>query len=145
LLVQVDIDNREIYAAFLRNHGFLPIPVKTASDALTVAPHVDVIVTEALLPGQIDGIEFISRLKPCERTKTIPVIVLTACAWREEHERAENAGCDTFLTKPCLPQCCEKWTVFSRPHISATCMTQRLNELADHRWLPADSTLLKGN
>src|SRR5271154_873209 len=103
LLVQVDGDGRAMYAKFLRRHGFLPIPVKTASDALTVAPHADVIVTETLLPGRIDGIEFIGRLKRDERTKTIPVIALTVCAWQTERERAEKAGCERFLAKPCLP------------------------------------------
>src|SRR3984893_8965865 len=103
MLVQVDVDNREGYAAFLRQHGFLPIPVATASDALSVAPHADVIVTETLLPGRIDGIEFIARLKGGERTRTIPVVVLTVCAWPAERERAEHAGCDAFLSKPCQP------------------------------------------
>jgi two-component system cell cycle response regulator DivK len=103
LLVQVDVDSRELYAALLRRHGFLPIPVATASDALSVAPHADVIVTETLLPGRIDGIEFIARLKGGERTSTIPVVVLTVCAWPAERERAEHAGCDAFLTTPCQP------------------------------------------
>jgi two-component system cell cycle response regulator DivK len=103
LLVQVDVDQRERYAAFLRHHGFLTIPIATASDALRLAPHADVIVTETLLPGRIDGFEFIARLKRDERTKTIPVIVLTVCAWHAERERAEKAGCDAFLANPCLP------------------------------------------
>jgi CheY-like chemotaxis protein len=103
LLVQVDTDSRELYAAFLRRHGFLPITVKTASEGLTVAPHADVIVTETLLPGRIDGIEFIARLKGGERTRTIPIVVLTVCAWPAERERARDAGCDVFLTKPCEP------------------------------------------
>ncbi len=30
-----------------------------------------------------------------------PIIVLTACAWDAERERATNAGCDLFLAKPC--------------------------------------------
>jgi two-component system cell cycle response regulator DivK len=103
LLVQVDSDGRAMYTKFFRHHGFLPIPVATASDALSVAPHADVIVTETLLPGRMDGIEFIARLKGSERTRTIPVVVFTVCAWPAERERAEQAGCDVFLTKPCLP------------------------------------------
>jgi len=51
----------------------------------------------------MDGIEFIARLKRHERTKRIPVIVVTACAWKSDCERAEEAGCDVFLSKPCLP------------------------------------------
>jgi CheY-like chemotaxis protein len=37
-------------------------------------------------------------------TKTIPVVVLTVCAWPAERERAEHAGCDVFLTQPCQPE-----------------------------------------
>jgi two-component system, cell cycle response regulator DivK len=103
MLVQADADSREMYTEFFRYEGFLPVPVSNARDGLTVARKADVIVTSLLLPGDIDGIEFIARLKRDERTKRIPLIVLTACAWKSERERAEKAGCDVFLAKPCLP------------------------------------------
>jgi two-component system, cell cycle response regulator DivK len=103
LLVQADADSREMYTEFLRYEGLLPVPVSNARDGLTVARKADVIVTGLLLPGDIDGIEFIARLKRDERTKRIPLIVLTACAWKSDRERAEEAGCDVFLAKPCLP------------------------------------------
>ena len=54
------------------------------------------------LPG-MDGWEVTSRLKKDARTKHIPIIALTAHALTEERERAEQAGCDGFLAKPCLP------------------------------------------
>ena len=103
LLVQADADSREMYTEFFRYEGFLPVPVSNARDGLTVARKADVIVTGLLLPGDIDGIEFIARLKRDERTKRIPLIVLTACAWKSDRDRAEEAGCDVFLAKPCLP------------------------------------------
>ena len=103
LLVQADADSREMYTEFLRYEGLLPVPVSNARDALTVARKAHVIVTGLLLPGDIDGIELIARLKRDERTKRIPLIVLTACAWKSDRERAEEAGCDVFLAKPCLP------------------------------------------
>jgi two-component system cell cycle response regulator DivK len=103
LLVQADRDSREMYAEFFRHEGVLPIPVSNARDGLTVAQQADVIVTGLLLVGDIDGIEFIARLKRDERTKRIPLIVLTACAWSSDRQRAEEAGCDIFLAKPCLP------------------------------------------
>ena len=103
LLVQADRDSREMYAEFFRHEGFLPIPVSNARDGLTVARGADVIVTGLLLLGDIDGIEFIARLKRDERTKQIPLIVLTACAWKSDRQRAEEAGCDIFLAKPCVP------------------------------------------
>ena len=103
LLVQADADSREMYTEFFRYEGLLPVPVSNARDGLTVARRADIVVTGLLLPGDIDGIEFIARLKRDERTKRIPLIVLTACAWKSDRERAEEAGCDAFLAKPCLP------------------------------------------
>ena len=74
----------------------------------SVAPIADVIIAGILLPGHMDGIEFIAQLKADQRTKSIPVIVLTTCAWKTERDRAENAGCDMFLAKPCLPDDLER-------------------------------------
>lgn len=50
----------------------------------------------------MDGVELVTRLKGDDGTKSIPVIVLTACAWQSDRDRAA-AGCEVFLTKPCLP------------------------------------------
>lgn len=104
LLVQPERDDREMYTEFLRQRGLVPIPISTASDALAVAARADVIVTGVLLPGQMDGIEFLTKLKADDRTKNIPIIVLTSCAWQSDRERATKAGCDVFLAKPCLPE-----------------------------------------
>ena len=103
LLVQPCDDGRDMYVEFLRHHGFAVIGVSDAWDALIVAPNVDVIVTGILLASSIDGHELIARLRNDERTNQTPIIVLTACAWTTERERAERAGCDAFLEKPCLP------------------------------------------
>ena len=104
LLVQPSGDDGlEMYEEFLRHQGFAPIAVTNGSDALSAAPQADVVVTGILLTGTIDGIELISRLRAEERTKHIPIVVLTSCVWPTERERARSAGCDVFLPKPCLP------------------------------------------
>jgi two-component system cell cycle response regulator DivK len=103
LLVQPECDDRDMYAEFFRHHGWRALPVSAAHDALRIAPSADVIITSILLPGHMDGVEFIAQLKADDRTKGIPVVVLTTCAWNAERERAENAGCAAFLVKPCLP------------------------------------------
>ena len=103
LLVQPCDDGMDMYSEFLRDHGFAVIGVSDAWDALTVAPKADVIVTGILLASSMDGVELIARLRHDERTNHTPIIVLTACAWKTERERAAHAGCDVFLSKPCLP------------------------------------------
>jgi two-component system cell cycle response regulator DivK len=104
LLVQsLRDDGLEMYAEFLRYSGLAPVAVSNATDALTFAPEADVIVTGINLDGHVDGVEFVSRLRGDDGTMHKPIIVLTACAWRRDRERAEHAGCDVFLSKPCLP------------------------------------------
>jgi CheY-like chemotaxis protein len=54
------------------------------------------------MPG-MDGWEATRLLKGDERTKHIPVIALTGHALNGFLESAKLAGCDAFVTKPCLP------------------------------------------
>jgi CheY-like chemotaxis protein len=61
------------------------------------------ILMDLSLPG-IDGWEVTARLKKDTRTRDIPIVALTAHALQEERERAERAGCDAFVAKPCLPE-----------------------------------------
>lgn len=96
-------DGLEMYAEFLRYHGFAPVAVTNVHDALTVAPAVDVIVTGIRVPGPFDGIDLVRRLRAKEEAKQTPIIVLTACVFPRDRERAARAGCDVFLPKPCLP------------------------------------------
>jgi two-component system, cell cycle response regulator DivK len=74
---------------------------------MTDSAHVhgaDVIVTGIRLPGDIDGAGLIVRLRVDDGTKHKPIIVVTACAMDTDRKRAENAGCEVFLPKPCLPE-----------------------------------------
>jgi len=104
LLVQPGRDDGlEMYAEYLRYSGLAAIAVSSAEDALTFAPEADIIVTGIALDDTVDGVELVSRLRGEDGTMHKPIIVLTACAWRRERERAEHAGCDVFLSKPCLP------------------------------------------
>ena len=52
------------------------------------------------MPG-LNGWEATRRLKTGERTKDIPIIVLTAHALDHYRDVAVAAGCDAFLSKPC--------------------------------------------
>jgi CheY-like chemotaxis protein len=92
-----------MYAEFLRYHGLAVIPVTDARDALMLAPRADIVVTGIILDGPMDGVELVSRLRHDDCTRSTPIVVLTACAWPKDRERAEGAGCDVFLPKPCLP------------------------------------------
>ena len=104
LLVEPPEDDRPMYAEFLRANGFNVTEVDSTDDGLSAAHGADVIVTGVRMPGSFDGIELVRRLRDDERTKSKPLIVLTACTFEPDQSRAFAAGCDVFLPKPCLPE-----------------------------------------
>ena len=98
-------DNVEMYAAYLRFEGLRVIEASNGLEALdkAVAELPAVIVMDLSLPG-LDGWEATRRLKADPRTRRIPIVALTGHALAGSSERAKEAGCDAFLTKPCLPE-----------------------------------------
>ena len=104
LLVQDRPDDRTMYAEYLRLRGFAPLEITTTDQALSLAGNADVIVTGVRVSGSFDGLELVRRLRADVRTQSKLIIVLTAWALDPSREQAVAAGCDVFLTKPCLPQ-----------------------------------------
>jgi two-component system cell cycle response regulator DivK len=103
LLVVSSDDDRLMYAQYLRFTGFTPVECPTTDAALAQAPNADIIVTGIRVQGSCDGIELIRRLRADPGTAHKPLIVLTACVLEHHRTRAQQAGCDAFLPKPCLP------------------------------------------
>jgi two-component system, cell cycle response regulator DivK len=103
LLVDSAHDDRTMYAEYLRACGLNPIEIENTADALTAARKADIVVTGICVPGPFDGVELIRRLRSANGTHDKPIIVLTACAFEPDQQRAFAAGCDVFLPKPCLP------------------------------------------
>jgi CheY-like chemotaxis protein len=63
----------------------------------------DVILMDLSLP-ELDGWEATRQLKNDPRTQHIPIVALTGHALADHSREAREAGCDAFLTKPCLPE-----------------------------------------
>lgn len=64
----------------------------------------DVVVTDLNIPG-IDGYELTRRLKQDPRTRAVPVLAVTGyAAFAADPSRAQRAGCDAVLEKPCSPE-----------------------------------------
>jgi class 3 adenylate cyclase len=59
----------------------------------------DLIALDVMMPG-LDGIEVCRRLKNDERTRLIPIVIMTSLDQRADKIRAIEAGADDFLTKP---------------------------------------------
>ncbi len=97
-------DGREMCVEYLSFCGFGVAEAANGVEALRKAAEAlpDLILMDLSLPG-LDGWEVTRRLKADPRTAHIPVIALTAHALGSEAQRAHEAGCASFITKPCLP------------------------------------------
>ena len=105
LIVDDFADNREMYTQFLEFSGFRVAEAQNGHEALdkAFALRPDLIVMDLSLPG-LDGWEATRRLKADDRTRAIPIIALTGHALAGHSKGAMDAGCDAFITKPCLPE-----------------------------------------
>ena len=104
LVVEDYQDAREMYAAYLSFSGYRVAEATNGIEAIerTLELLPDIILMDLALP-RMDGWEATRRLKDDERTKHIPIVALTGHALAGHAEGARQAGCDAFVTKPCLP------------------------------------------
>jgi CheY-like chemotaxis protein len=104
LLVEDDPLAREGYAEFLETGGFRVAQCGSAEDAYSQSLELvpDIVVTDIALPGR-DGFTLAADLRVQARTRSIPVVAMTAYWASDVHERADRAGMTAILMKPCQP------------------------------------------
>ncbi len=104
LVVDDFADNREMYSEYLSFSGYDVIEARNGKEAVDAAQArlPDIIIMDLSLPV-MDGWEATRRLKADDRTRRIPVVALTGHALAGHSKGAKDAGCDSFLAKPCLP------------------------------------------
>jgi len=101
LLVEDNEMNRDMLSRRLERKGY---SVVTAHDgeqghSLACSEMPDLILMDISLPLR-DGWEVTRLLKKNESTQHIPIIALTAHAWVTDRDKAFEAGCDDYDTKP---------------------------------------------
>lgn len=105
ILVVEDYDDaREMYVEYLTFTGFSVESATNGLEAIEMTHRLkpDLVLMDLALP-KLDGWEATRRLKSDPATSSIPVIALTGHALAGHAERAREAGCDSFITKPCVP------------------------------------------
>jgi len=105
LVVDDYSDAREMYTEYLEFSGFDVVQAGNGIEALerAIDSAPDIILMDLSLPV-MDGWEATRRLKADTRTASIPIVALTGHALAGISEGAKRAGCDAFVTKPCLPE-----------------------------------------
>jgi two-component system cell cycle response regulator DivK len=110
LLVEDNEMNRDMLSRRLARKGYEVAIAVDGQQGIDMAHSQtpDLILMDMSLPV-VDGWEATRQLKAAAETKAIPVIALTAHAMVGDREKAVEAGCDDFDTKPIeLPRLLEK-------------------------------------
>ena len=101
LLIEDNEMNRDMLSRRLIRKGYevlLAIDGKNGVD-VALAERPDLILMDMSLPV-LDGWEATRRLKAAPETKHVPIIALTAHAMSSDRDKALEAGCDEYDTKP---------------------------------------------
>ncbi|NJK35965.1 MAG: response regulator transcription factor [Oscillatoriales cyanobacterium SM2_2_1] len=101
LLIDDDPIISEMVSLNLETAGY---QVSLANDgikgqALAIQLQPDMIILDLMLP-RVDGFTVCQRLRRDERTKEIPILMLTAMGQTQDKVEGFNAGADDYLTKP---------------------------------------------
>jgi CheY-like chemotaxis protein len=110
LLVEDNEMNRDMLSRRLARKGFEVVIAVDGRQGVDMARSEgpDLILMDKSLP-ELDGWEAVGELKADEATQQIPIIGLTAHAMAGDREKAIEAGCNEYETKPVqMPQLLEK-------------------------------------
>jgi len=93
--------NLKLTDILLRKEGYKVHTAADAEEALKLLRgfRPDLMLVDIQMPG-MDGLELTRRLKRNPLTRDIVVVALTACAMKEDEQKALAAGCSGFITKP---------------------------------------------
>ena len=101
LLVEDNEMNRDMLSRRLQRKGYCVVTAEDGEKGVLLARSEtpDLILMDISLPV-MSGWEVTRLLKANEATRHIPIIALTAHAWVTDREKAIEAGCDDYDTKP---------------------------------------------
>ena len=105
LLVEDEPAIQELIAANLMRAGHHVVRAGDAETAQRIVRDAlpDLILLDWMLPG-MSGVEFARRLRGEERTRTIPLIMLTARGEEQDKVMGLESGADDYITKPFSPR-----------------------------------------
>jgi two-component system cell cycle response regulator DivK len=105
LLVEDNLHNRRIFSGILTHYGYSVVEAINGEEAVEKAQQIQptIILMDLSLPV-MDGWEATKRIKEIEELRQVPIIALTAHAMAGDEDRAKEAGCDGYLSKPISPK-----------------------------------------
>src|ERR1700761_8874993 len=101
LIVDDNPINMKLARVLLMQEGFEVREARDAEEAIEILKsfHPRLILMDVQLPG-LNGLDLTRRLKASPDTRDIIIVALTAYAMKGDEDKAREAGCDGYLTKP---------------------------------------------
>jgi len=105
LVVEDEPAIQELIAYNLKQAGHQPLRADNAEQAMNLVQSAlpDLVLLDWMLPGQ-SGIDFARRLRTDKRTRTVPIIMLTARSDEQDKLTGLDTGADDYITKPFSPR-----------------------------------------
>ena len=105
LLVEDEVDIREMLTFSLERGGFKVVAAETAEEALDIldGPLPNIVIIDWMLPG-MSGIDLARKLRRDTLTSDLPLIMLTARGEESDKLKSFDAGIDDYVTKPFSPK-----------------------------------------
>ena len=103
LIVEDDIDARQMYAEHLRSKGWTVFAAADGRSGLTKVMELtpDAVVLDLAMP-RVDGWTVLREMRASSMTAHIPVVVVSAIP--DARDSAIELGADAYLAKPCSPE-----------------------------------------
>ena len=142
LLVDDDLDTRQMVTILLKTAGLEIQTVGTGSEALALLgiERVDIILLDIMLPD-VDGLNLLETIR---RISDIPILMLTAVSHAEIMQQAYILGADDYIVKPFTRE-----KLLDRIYRLANKTTAPVQTLVPswtrHYWLDADNHILVHN
>jgi two-component system alkaline phosphatase synthesis response regulator PhoP len=101
LIADDNLQNRELLEAYLGDDGYEIAMACDGQETLDMVQSFgpDLVLLDIMMP-RLSGYEVCQQLKDSDATQDIPILMVTALNEMGDIERAVEAGCDDFLTKP---------------------------------------------
>ncbi|MGB3509118.1 MAG: response regulator transcription factor [Microcoleaceae cyanobacterium] len=105
LLVDDEPGLREAVQAYLEDSGFTVNVASNANEGWDILQSnvPELIITDIMMP-QVDGYQFLQKLREDPRFQALPVVFLTAKGMTTDRIQGYQAGCDAYLSKPFDPE-----------------------------------------
>lgn len=105
LIVDDSASMRQLVSITIKDAGYDVLVAENGEDAMgkLKSTKVDMVITDLNMP-EMDGIEFIKKLRDMPDYKFVPIVMLTTESQETKRQEGKQAGASGWIVKPFLPE-----------------------------------------